>query len=208
MSWPAPERWTSLCRALGSGDATGWYDRLAGAHAEPQRHYDTQQHLVECLAELDEARHLARQPPAVEFALWFHDAVYFPQATDNEKQSARLARQCLAHIGAVDALGERVAHLVMTTKFHNPDGDADAGLLVDIDLSILGREPKRFFEYEQQIRAEYAWVPAADYSAKRAEILERFLSRERIYTTEWFHQKYEAQARKNLAESGNQLRQK
>jgi len=67
--------------------------------------------------------------------------------------------------------------------------------VVDVDLSILGQSEKRFSEYEQQIRQEYAWVPQAVFASKRAEILGRFLARPGIFATEWFRTKYEQQAR-------------
>jgi predicted metal-dependent HD superfamily phosphohydrolase len=73
-------------------------------------------------------------------------------------------------------------------------------------LSILGQPEKRFWEYENQIRAEYAWVDAAIFSQKRAEILETFLTRKRIYATDWFFDRYEQQARQNLEASIARLR--
>lgn len=141
-------------------------------------------------------------------ALWFHDAVYDPKAPDNEEQSAALARQCLLTAGTSAALTETVVQLVMATKDHDVHAGPDAGLMVDIDLSILGREEARFFEYEEQIRKEYGWVPETVFAPKRAEILEGFLSRDPIYVTEWFRNKYERQARKNLAVSIGCLRPK
>ena len=51
----------------------------------------------------------------------------------------------------------------------------DAGLMVDVDLSILGQNEQRFAEYEAQIREEYRWVPGLIFKPKRAEILQRFL---------------------------------
>jgi len=143
----------------------------------------------------------------VELALWFHDAVYDPKAADNEERSAALAERCLLEGGIPDALTETVAKLVMATKHHEVNASADAGLMVDVDLSILGREEKRFSEYEQQIRQEYEWVPDAVFTLKRAEILKKFHSRDRIYTTEWFYNKYERQARTNLSASINHLSQ-
>jgi len=90
MSWPGQDRWLRLWRAAGAfGAPAGWYQRLTQAYAESQRHYHNQQHIAECLAEFDAARHLAQQPVALELALWFHDAVYDPKAGDNEEQSAR-----------------------------------------------------------------------------------------------------------------------
>ena len=176
------------------------------AYAEPQRHYHNQRHIADSLAEFDEAQHLARQPAAVELALWFHDAVYDPKAEDNEERSAALAKRCIAETGTSDPLSAAVAKLVMATKNHEVAGDSDAGLMVDVDLSILGQNEGRFSEYEQQIQQEYAWVPQVVFASKRAEILERFLARERIFVTDWFHNKYERQARQNLKLSISRLR--
>jgi predicted metal-dependent HD superfamily phosphohydrolase len=77
---------------------------------------------------------------------------------------------------------------------------------VDIDLSILGQPPERFWEYESQIRREYEWVPENVFTEKRAEILQQFLSRKTIYGTSYFFEKYERQARINLAASIQKLR--
>ena len=62
---------------------------------------------------------------------------------------------------------------------HDPSLHPEAPLLIAVDLSILGQAEGRFGEYEAQIRREYEWAPEATFSAKRAEILERFLARER-----------------------------
>jgi len=85
-------------------------------------------------------------------------------------------------------------------------GTADAAVLVDVDLSILGQGEKRFAEYEEQIRQEYDWVPAAIFASKRAEILESFLARKFIFHTDFFRDKYETSARRNLRASINRLK--
>lgn len=201
MNWPGLERWQQLWRAVGaSGDATKWYETLTRAYSEPQRHYHNQQHIADCLAEFDPVRRLAVQPDAIELALWFHDAVYDPKATNNEEQSAALVECCLESAGRKD-LVETVAALVMATKSHNADLGPEAALIIDVDLSILGQKESRFSEYESQIRAEYSWVSEEVFNAKRAEILQRFLDRKRIYSTEQFFAKYERTARHNLQRS-------
>jgi predicted metal-dependent HD superfamily phosphohydrolase len=70
-----------------------------------------------------------------------------------------------------------------------------------VDLGIFGQSQGRFEEYEAQIRREYSWVPVKIYAAKRAEILRHFLARERIYTTDLFHDRWERAARANLQRS-------
>jgi predicted metal-dependent HD superfamily phosphohydrolase len=206
MNWPGPERWSRLWAAAGAmGDPAPWYAKLTEAYAEPARRYHNQQHIAECLAEFDAARQLAQQPVAAELALWFHDAVYDPKAGDNEEQSAALAKRCLEAAGRAD-LARTVAILVMATKLHGTDAGPDAALVVDVDLSILGKGEARFAEYETQIRQEYSWVPKLVFKPKRAKILQRFLDRERIYTHEHFVTRYEQSARRNLEDSIRKLK--
>src|SRR5579871_1864276 len=198
MSWPDSKRWQQLWLTIrANGDALAWYDRLRSTYAAPGRCYHGQQHVVDCLAEFDAARGLAKQPEEVELALWFHDAIYDATAADNEERSAALAKECLEWAGRAD-LGRTVAALVMATKLHNATAGTDAALVVDVDLSILGQDERRFAEYEAGIRAEYSWVAQKVFNAKRAEILQGFLKRQRIYATEHFWRKYEVQARRNL----------
>ena len=125
MSWPGQDRWLRLWQAANiGGDAASWYERLTQAYAEPQRHYPNQQHIAECLSEFDSAKHLAQQPAAIEFTLWFHDAVYDPRAGENEERSAAMAKSCL-EAGGQPQLAATVSGLVMVTKSHS----TEAGLM-------------------------------------------------------------------------------
>lgn len=96
----------------------------------------------------------------------------------------------------------RVRALIMATCHDAVPDDDDARLLVDIDLAILGAEPTRFAEYDQQVPAEYRWVPGWLYRRKRKEVLAGFLARPAIYGTERFRERLEARARQNLGSSG------
>ena len=60
--------------------------------------------------------------------------------------------------------------LIVATKHDAVPKDADAGLLVDIDLSILGADPERFDEYERQVRFEYQWVADDAFRAARKPV--------------------------------------
>lgn len=207
MSELTPERWTQIWRAAtGIIPPAEYFQRLTAMYSEPHRRYHNQPHIVDCLAEFDRVKTLAAQPVAVALAIWFHDAIYDPHAADNEERSAELATQWLKELQADAALAEAVGRLVLATKNHDGSMHADAPLLVDIDLSILGQPPERFWEYERQIREEYAWVEKTIFAAKRAEILERFLARPQIYQTAIFFEKLEAQARENLKVSMRRLR--
>ncbi|HTR43890.1 MAG TPA: N-methyl-D-aspartate receptor NMDAR2C subunit [Pseudomonadales bacterium] len=208
MNWPAQDRWERLMQKAGAtGPTSAWYDRLTKAYAEPQRHYHNQEHIAECLEEFDRIRHEAKEPQAVELALWFHDAIYDPKGGNNEELSAELASQCLRECGIPHPFQDRIARLILVTKNHETGADADAKIMIDVDLSILGRDERRFNQYEEQIRQEYAWVTPEIFGSKRAEILERFLAREHVFSTDWFRRRFEKQARKNLDASIRKLKQ-
>ena len=207
MSAVGRARWSELWRgASARADMGTWFDRLTTLYSQAHRHYHGIRHIEKCLAEFDAARHLAEDHIAVELAIWFHDALYDPRATDNEERSAIPAEECLSEGGTSGHLRAAVTDLVLATKTHEVSGQVDAQLLVDVDLSILGKPEPRFLEYEAQIRGEYDWVPDIPFVTRRAEILERFLARERIYTTEHFFRTYERQARSNLQASIGRLR--
>lgn len=183
---------------LAAGDGLALRDQLWRRYAEPQRAYHGQQHLLECLAEFAQCRHLALRPAEVCLALWFHDAVYDVQAADNEARSAELAVQALQQAGVDGAAVTRIRNLILATDHRSPPPDADARLLLDVDLAILAAEPARFQEYQQQIRQEYRHVPEAQFQAKRREILTGFLNRPHLYLTPWHQARLEARARENL----------
>lgn len=191
--------WTALGAVGGRARATALAGRLLAAYAEPQRHYHAVQHLRECIGLLDTVRELAEQPAEVELALWFHDAIYSVTQGGNEAASAQWARDELAAAGVAAARIARIEALILATRHDAAPQDADQRLLVDIDLAILGAPRARFDEYERQIRAEYAHVPEALFTARRREILQGFVARPAIYATERFRASHERAARENLA---------
>ena len=192
--------WRRCWEGLGAaGDGIGIRDELLAAWSEAQRHYHTLRHLQDCLALLEPSLELAEHPHEVEVALWFHDAVYDPKAADNERRSADWADVALAAAGVGTEARQRVHALVMATRHAAEPVGADAELLVDIDLSILGADRQRFEEYEREVREEYAWVPGPVFRHKRRGLLGEFLARPRLFATEVFHARFEAPARANLS---------
>ena len=174
------------------------YSQLLAAYSEPHRRYHTADHIDDCLAELDDAASIASASEEVELALWFHDAVYNTTSSTNEARSAEWAMTFLKSVGVADEKAGRVSAFVLATRHSSEPLSGDAALVVDIDLSILGRELPDFETYERAIRDEYKWVPMPIYRRKRIEILQSFLNRRAIYQTEHFHQRFEHRARENL----------
>jgi predicted metal-dependent HD superfamily phosphohydrolase len=174
------------------------FAELINSYSEPHRFYHTLQHLGECLNLLDTATHFAEHLAEIQIALWFHDAIYDTHARDNEVQSADWAHRSLVTAGANAEIALRVHDLILATKHDVIPVGTDAQLLVDVDLAILGADELRFAEYERQVRQEYCWVPEVAFQEGRSRILQSFLDRPTIYSTTWFVDRLEAQARRNL----------
>jgi predicted metal-dependent HD superfamily phosphohydrolase len=195
-------RFTALWARLG---AKGAVEPILGSvmhsWSEPHRRYHGLDHLRDCLARLDESPADRKDHDLAEAALWYHDLVYQPGASDNEARSAARARADLVGGGAPEAVADEVARLVQLTDHAVPPMDPLGALVCDVDLSILGRPPEEFEEYERRIRAEYHQVPDSLWRLGRARVLASFLSRDPLFGTDHFQQHYETSARRNLRHS-------
>lgn len=176
----------------------GLLTRLEARYGEPHRRYHVWGHVLACFAARDL---IAEASPATDLALLFHDAIYDPLAHDNEERSAEL----LAEEGRYANLDERwLAHgceLVLATKHDRPATSDDAGIVVDADLSILGADVATFDAYETAVRAEYAFVDDAAFSAGRSRIVAALLARPFLFATPRARALWEVRARENLARS-------
>ncbi len=200
-------RWFTLWHRLNlPAPAPQVFLGLCDRYTKPQRDYHTLQHLAECFGWFDCTYNLAENPAAVELALWFHDAIYDTHRADNEAQSADLAAQVISSVGGGTMLQQSVCNLILATKHDAVPSTVDMGLVVDIDLAILGAELDRFMQYDAQIRQEYAWVPEPVFCEKRAEMLQGLLHRPSIFSTNFFRERLECQAQRNLHRSLAALR--
>jgi predicted metal-dependent HD superfamily phosphohydrolase len=177
------------------------FDELVQAYSSPDRYYHNLVHIRDCLSIFDETKSLAAHPQEVELAIWFHDAVYDTSRNDNEQKSAEWAKQVIDQSGVDSAIGERVFNLILATRHNTDVTDIDAQLIVDVDLSILGRDADAYWQYEENIRKEYAWVAESIFREKRIEILQSFLDRQYIYSLEPYRKMFEEKARANLKQA-------
>ncbi len=179
---PLRRRWGRLLGEFGvvPDRANPVLDRLVAAYSEPHRHYHTLEHLAEMVAVADRLSAACADPRAVELAVWFHDAIYEPRATDNEERSALLAAECLEDLVIGPDLIGKVVELVRATAHlsdDRPPADPDTAALRDADLAVLGSSEERYRRYAADIRKEYAFVPDDAYRNGRTAVLERFLAR-------------------------------
>jgi predicted metal-dependent HD superfamily phosphohydrolase len=201
------ERFAGLWRRMGAAEeGSRVFDELLRAYQEPHRRYHGVDHVRDCLEQLDAAPVTGEARDLAETALWFHDAVYVPGAADNEALSAEWAARALVEGGAPEARAHQADRLVRLTDHARAADDPLGALVCDVDLSILGRPPAEFAEYEKRIRAEYQRVPEPLYRTGRSSVLAGLLAREPLYRSEHFRALYEAAARRNLIRSLEHLR--
>ena len=196
------ERWLALWRGVGSGEGpvNEVFVDLAAHYNEDGRYYHDFNHVDRVLTVADQLSPYAHDFTAVQLALWFHDVVYDPRATDNEEESAVYAAAALQRLQLPRDTIDEVLRLILATKTHiAADGDVDAQVVLDADLAALGTEWPQYLQDSGDIRQEYAYVPEPTYRQRRRRILAGFLQRERIYQTELLFTERETRARQNIA---------
>ncbi len=184
------------------------YQQLVAAYGEPQRVYHTLEHIGHCLSMLDSAHSLLECADAVELAIWFHDVVYQPGSRDNEQLSAD---QFMAHTEGVfdDTLREMVyQHIMATLHCGSAVNVGDAAFMVDIDLSSFGLLWPDFLRDSTNVRKEMTHMSDAEFYPKQTAFQRLLLDQPRFFQSDYFYEKYEVQARKNLAEYFELTRQR
>jgi predicted metal-dependent HD superfamily phosphohydrolase len=189
-------KWRDLLRTwdVDASLADRTFDEVQEHYAEPSRFYHTLDHIQSVLETVESLGGHSRNVNAVRLAAWLHDVVYDSRASDNEERSAAYAERLCEKLSIPE--GRLVADLIVATKTHDAGGDADAHVLIDADLAILGTSESLYRIYARQIRQEYAWVPEPEYRMGRRRVLQHFLDRPRIFH---FLCSLEAPARRNIA---------
>ena len=176
------------------------FDFIVAAYGNPQRHYHTLEHIGEMLKITGKLGRGLPHPIELNLAVWYHDVVYDPHSKTNEEDSATVAGEQLAVLGLEPHQRDIVKQLIFVTKHDAVHSSklAEADVLLDADLAILGASEQRYARYATDIRKEYAWVPEAEYRAGRKAVLEGFLKRPAIYRTAWLLAEGEERARANM----------
>jgi predicted metal-dependent HD superfamily phosphohydrolase len=155
------------------------YEDVCEHYGGPGRFYHTLDHVQSVLETVESLGSYAQNLNAVKVATWLHDVIYDSKAPDNEDRSADYAERLCEKLSMPE--GRLVAALIRKTKTHDAGEDADAEVLLDADLAILGAAESVYRIYAGKIRQEYAWVSESDYRQGRGRILQNFLSRPRIF---------------------------
>lgn len=175
------------------------FDQLTEMYSAKGRIYHNLRHIYFLLDLLENFGDCVNNKLIVFFSIWFHDAIYDPQAKDNEKRSAELAINCLKDSTLPEKKISKIKKLILATEKHSAENlDSDGRIFLDFDLAILGAENEIYDEYAKAIRKEYDFVSEEDYKIGRGRVLQNFLKRETIYFTDVMREKFEEKARQNI----------
>lgn len=167
-------------------------------YSEKSRHYHNLQHLENMFGEIELVKNQIKNFNSISFSIFYHDVIYDVASKSNEEMSADFAKEKLEILGLNNDNLQQVYEQILATKSHQKSKDEDTNFLLDADLSVLGKSSEVYFEYTKQIRKEYSIYPDLLYKPGRKKILEHFLELESIFKTEYFKNKYENQAKKNI----------
>jgi predicted metal-dependent HD superfamily phosphohydrolase len=175
-------------------------------HRQPHRAYHDERHVLELL---DLAREHAPDLSAAErLAILFHDAVYVPGAPkgQNEALSAQLMRATLFALArdrsgaAIDATTIHDADTIIQATTHAEPPPPLAARVCDLDLWRLAAPWDEFLRHGEDIRREFRFLHPSDeafWTARRA-FYRGMLAKPGIFSTAYFRDRFEAQARANL----------
>ncbi|MGP4716263.1 HD domain-containing protein [Psychrobacter sp. T6-6] len=179
-----------------------WQD-IAVRYTEPQRAYHTFDHIEQLMMQLKNIKPSLSKPNTIALALYYHDIVYDPTRSDNEQKSAEYAVEALSPYLNSTRCQDIYALIIMTADHQidaliDEDNRNDAAYLLDMDLSVLGAPWSTYQQYTQAVRQEYVHVTDVDYRHGRTAILQGLLAHPRLYLTDYYYERLEAQARDNI----------
>lgn len=185
------------------------YDRPIAADARRDEitkkmkgNYHKRLHVVDCLNEFYQVRHLMNDPDAVECALLFHDIIYTPGEPTNEEDSAEYAEYILTERWLAKDFIDKVKQLILATKHTHWSIYNDTKYMMDIDMSILGKSPRAYAQYAKDVRREYYMYSDKRYDEWRIHFLEWVLKKLELGTlfyTEYFQHTYTEQTKQNIS---------
>ena len=139
-------------------------------------------------------------------AIFYHDFVYEPGASDNEEKSAAKARSVLVDT-RLSSVADEVAEAILATKHHISEIPW-IQCLINIDLLVLSDPWPYYCTYIASIRHEFAAFSDEQFFEGRIRFLEKMLSREFIYYSVGNIFCDEEAARENMTKELDILRRK
>jgi predicted metal-dependent HD superfamily phosphohydrolase len=180
-----------------SSTSTEAIDEIINSYRSEGRFYHDSAHVM---AGLEEMKRAGLSTKTLYLAQLTHDFYYdvFASDANNVLNSAYYAQELALKLGLGKESAEESRGLVLVTDHKTQPEGFYQKVMIDIDLAVFGKDENAFFEYDKNIRKEYAHVPWEVFRKKRAIVLRGFLERDHIYNTPEFRERYQNKAKENL----------
>jgi len=149
------------------------YNEFLKKYNESHRYFHTINHLEYIF------NYLTRENPwfindIIVLTIIFHDIVYYPHLTNNEKRSVKFFNSVYKY-SADKTVKEEVITCILDTKDRKNITDY-CKIFNEADISILYDDYKlNLLEYERNIRKEYSFLEFNEYKKNRIKILESLM---------------------------------
>lgn len=162
-----------------------FYQKFDNAYDEPHRFFHTRDHrdyVVERVYRMAKVYCLDDMARAVlVMAAYFHDIVYDPKSSSNERDSAKLFfdfANLNVDMNLLSSQVYEVVNLIADTKDHelSDSSSNEKKILIAADMAVVA-EAKSFsslLKYEDQIFKEYSFVDYEIYKSTRIYLLEKW----------------------------------
>lgn len=194
------QNFTSLCLQFNEDQILieNLWSEIEKKYSEKRRHYHNLNHLENMFSELELVKDKILNLNNISFSVFYHDVIYDATSKLNEEKSAEFAESRLQQLGLNETDLAEISEQILATKSHQQSEKSDINYLLDVDLSVLGKDPETYLDYTKKIRKEYSIYPDFLYKPGRKKVLKHFLDLESIFKTEYFRTKYELQAKENI----------
>ena len=189
--------WNQAALQIDDAHVEDVWQHITRKYSESHRFYHSQRHILFCLKQFERIEDALADSTAISLALWFHDLILDPAANDNEEQS-KLLFEALAKNHLPADLIEKTSALIMSTRHIDAPLNSDESCIQDIDLSSMGEHWDSFVRDVDDLRKEYSHLSETAFKDVTINFYHKMLDREKIYTSEYFHEHCEQVARDNI----------
>lgn len=192
------------------------YEKIVTIYGASNRYYHNIDHINHMLSNFDlflKESDSVDLPPlnldAIEYAILFHDIIYSVEPShelSNEQSSAAYFYMYISNkMNMSSSTVLKCMDAIYATEFHlsylHSIAD-ETKILLDLDLAGFGESYSYVSKNAINIRKEYEhsskWGSKQDFFIKRIEFLKKILNKDRIFYTDYFHDRLEKVAKDNI----------
>ncbi|XP_055706789.1 uncharacterized protein LOC129803932 [Phlebotomus papatasi] len=197
--------WFEVCsrQKIDQNVSQEWLGKILNNYSQDERVYHNQNMFLQKEKYLRERK----VNDCVILAAIFQYYIFDPKK-DSQVENCQAFRDFLAAAKVDnDNLEKYVTKLLGENNAEDMEGfQDDAQFLQDLDLAILGGTPEEYKNYTELLQKEYKYLNTEAYKSTRLKILKTFLTIPNIYSTNFFRERLEESARRNIRKEIEELK--